>query len=169
MTYEYVCTACGHEWEAEQKISEPKLKRCPQCKRLKAKRLAWPDQSNQPRGVARSVRVMSASTDRAIDAMEQIVRTANALGNDHTCRLLVESVEGQPFRLRRKTAIFIAGLRDHSGICSGGHEQPYGWVSQCRNCGMVVKVPRDPGGDDPIQGRAVEFDCPATGSTMGAP
>jgi putative FmdB family regulatory protein len=39
MTYEYVCTACGHEWEAEQKISEPKLKRCPQCKRLKAKRL----------------------------------------------------------------------------------------------------------------------------------
>jgi putative FmdB family regulatory protein len=29
MTYEYVCTACGIEWEAEQSISEPPLKDCP--------------------------------------------------------------------------------------------------------------------------------------------
>ena len=39
MTYEYVCTACEHKWEAEQKITEPALKRCPKCKRRKAKRL----------------------------------------------------------------------------------------------------------------------------------
>jgi putative FmdB family regulatory protein len=38
MTYEYVCTACGHEWEAEQPISAEPLKKCPSCNRAKAKR-----------------------------------------------------------------------------------------------------------------------------------
>lgn len=38
MTYEYVCTACGHEWEAEQPISAEPLKKCPQCGKSKAKR-----------------------------------------------------------------------------------------------------------------------------------
>lgn len=38
MTYEYVCTACGHEWEAEQSISAQPLKRCPACSRSQAKR-----------------------------------------------------------------------------------------------------------------------------------
>jgi putative FmdB family regulatory protein len=32
MTYEYKCFECKHEWEAEQKISEPKLTTCPDCK-----------------------------------------------------------------------------------------------------------------------------------------
>jgi putative FmdB family regulatory protein len=39
MTYEYVCTECGHEWEAEQRISESALSDCPSCKRSTAKRL----------------------------------------------------------------------------------------------------------------------------------
>jgi putative FmdB family regulatory protein len=39
MTYEYICTACGHEWEAEQPITAKPFKRCPRCKRLKARRL----------------------------------------------------------------------------------------------------------------------------------
>ena len=39
MTYEYICTACGHEWEAEQPITAKPLKRCPKCRKLKAKRL----------------------------------------------------------------------------------------------------------------------------------
>jgi putative FmdB family regulatory protein len=39
MTYEYLCTACGHEWEAEQKITAAALRRCPKCKRNTAKRL----------------------------------------------------------------------------------------------------------------------------------
>ncbi len=39
MTYEYVCEACGHEWEAEQRISEDPLKRCPKCRKPRAKRL----------------------------------------------------------------------------------------------------------------------------------
>ncbi len=38
MTYEYVCMACGSEWEAEQSISEPPLKECPKCHASSAKR-----------------------------------------------------------------------------------------------------------------------------------
>jgi putative FmdB family regulatory protein len=38
MTYEYVCTACHHEWEAEQSISAPPLKTCPNCSAEAAKR-----------------------------------------------------------------------------------------------------------------------------------
>lgn len=38
MTYEYVCTACGNEWEASQSISEPALKECPECRQATAKR-----------------------------------------------------------------------------------------------------------------------------------
>ena len=38
MTYDYVCTACGHEWEAEQRISEAPLKTCPKCEAATAKR-----------------------------------------------------------------------------------------------------------------------------------
>jgi putative FmdB family regulatory protein len=38
MTYEYVCTACGHAWEAEQSISAAALKTCPSCGTDHAKR-----------------------------------------------------------------------------------------------------------------------------------
>ncbi|MFZ5891432.1 MAG: FmdB family zinc ribbon protein [Myxococcota bacterium] len=38
MTYEYLCTACGHAWEAEQSISEAPLKTCPSCRAEAAKR-----------------------------------------------------------------------------------------------------------------------------------
>jgi len=38
MTYEYLCTTCGHEWEAEQSISEAPLKTCPNCGNDTAKR-----------------------------------------------------------------------------------------------------------------------------------
>lgn len=38
MTYEYVCTACHHEWEAQQSISEKPLSTCPACKKKTAKR-----------------------------------------------------------------------------------------------------------------------------------
>jgi len=38
MTYEYVCTACQHEWEASQPISDPPLKACPECSQQTAKR-----------------------------------------------------------------------------------------------------------------------------------
>ncbi len=38
MTYEYVCTACGHAWEAEQSISAAALKTCPNCGTDHAKR-----------------------------------------------------------------------------------------------------------------------------------
>lgn len=38
-TYEYTCEACGNDWEAEQRISEPKLTDCPKCGKPQAKRL----------------------------------------------------------------------------------------------------------------------------------
>ena len=38
MTYEYLCTACGHAWEAEQSISEAPLTVCPSCAKATAKR-----------------------------------------------------------------------------------------------------------------------------------
>jgi len=38
MTYEYLCTACSHVWEAEQSISEAPLTACPRCEKQTAKR-----------------------------------------------------------------------------------------------------------------------------------
>jgi putative FmdB family regulatory protein len=38
MTYEYVCKACGHAWEAEQRIVEPPLRTCPCCSKETAQR-----------------------------------------------------------------------------------------------------------------------------------
>jgi putative FmdB family regulatory protein len=38
-TYEYGCEACGKKWEAEQRITEAPIKKCPKCGKLKAKRL----------------------------------------------------------------------------------------------------------------------------------
>jgi putative FmdB family regulatory protein len=37
--YEYACGKCGHELEAEQRITEPPLKTCPRCRARKLKRL----------------------------------------------------------------------------------------------------------------------------------
>lgn len=39
MTYEYVCEACGHQWEAEQSIKDAPLKKCSACGKPRAKRL----------------------------------------------------------------------------------------------------------------------------------
>ena len=38
MTYEYICTNCGHQWEAEQPISADPLESCPSCNQSTAKR-----------------------------------------------------------------------------------------------------------------------------------
>jgi putative FmdB family regulatory protein len=38
MTYEYICTACAHAWEAEQSISAAPLSDCPSCGAATAKR-----------------------------------------------------------------------------------------------------------------------------------
>lgn len=37
--YEYQCAACNHEFEREQRISEDPLKKCPNCGKLRVKRL----------------------------------------------------------------------------------------------------------------------------------
>lgn len=38
-TYEYVCEACKHAWEFEQRMVDDAIKKCPKCKKLKAKRM----------------------------------------------------------------------------------------------------------------------------------
>jgi putative FmdB family regulatory protein len=37
--YEYLCKACGHEFEREQRISDKPVKKCPSCGAQQAKRL----------------------------------------------------------------------------------------------------------------------------------
>jgi putative FmdB family regulatory protein len=37
--YEYICKACDHEFEREQRISDNPIKKCPVCGAMKAKRL----------------------------------------------------------------------------------------------------------------------------------
>ncbi len=37
-TYEYKCSSCGHEWEAEQRIVEDPLDTCPACYQKTARR-----------------------------------------------------------------------------------------------------------------------------------
>ncbi len=38
-TYDYQCTACDHEFEHFQSISSPVMRKCPECGKLKLKRL----------------------------------------------------------------------------------------------------------------------------------
>lgn len=38
-TYEYACTACGHQFEEFQSITAKPLTSCPKCKKKKVKRL----------------------------------------------------------------------------------------------------------------------------------
>jgi len=37
-TYEYVCEACGHDFERFQKISADPVRKCPECGRRKVRR-----------------------------------------------------------------------------------------------------------------------------------
>lgn len=37
-TYEYACTSCGNEWEAEQSIKDAPLTDCPRCANATARR-----------------------------------------------------------------------------------------------------------------------------------
>jgi putative FmdB family regulatory protein len=39
MTYEYQCRSCGHQWEAEQRITEAPQTQCPSCEKETAMRL----------------------------------------------------------------------------------------------------------------------------------
>lgn len=38
-TYDYKCDACGHEFELFQSISDPVKRKCPECSKLKLRRL----------------------------------------------------------------------------------------------------------------------------------
>lgn len=38
-TYDYLCDACGHEFELFQSITEPVKRKCPKCKKSKLRRL----------------------------------------------------------------------------------------------------------------------------------
>lgn len=39
MTYEYMCRACKHTWEADQKITDAPMTLCPACGKVAAMRL----------------------------------------------------------------------------------------------------------------------------------
>jgi putative FmdB family regulatory protein len=49
-TYEYECTDCGHTWEKEQKMNDPKTTTCPKCGKETAKRLISGGTSFQLKG-----------------------------------------------------------------------------------------------------------------------
>ena len=38
-TYDYKCEACGHKFEKFQSIRDPAIRKCPECGRLKVRRL----------------------------------------------------------------------------------------------------------------------------------
>ncbi len=38
-TYDYECSQCGHKWEEFQSITAKPLRKCPECGKLKAKRV----------------------------------------------------------------------------------------------------------------------------------
>ena len=38
-TYDYVCDACGHKFELFQSMNDPVQRKCPQCKKMKLRRL----------------------------------------------------------------------------------------------------------------------------------
>lgn len=38
-TYDYVCDACGHAFELFHSMKDDPIKKCPQCKKLKLRRL----------------------------------------------------------------------------------------------------------------------------------
>lgn len=38
-TYEYACDHCGHHFERVQRITEDPIKKCPECGKLKARRM----------------------------------------------------------------------------------------------------------------------------------
>lgn len=50
MTYEYCCLSCGHTWDIQQKITEDRIKICPQCAKESAQRLVSGGQGFQLRG-----------------------------------------------------------------------------------------------------------------------
>lgn len=41
-TYDYVCDACKHEWEEFQSMTATPTKKCPECKKSKARRRIGP-------------------------------------------------------------------------------------------------------------------------------
>ncbi len=38
-TYDYLCDSCGHKFELFQSIKDNPIRKCPQCKKLKLRRL----------------------------------------------------------------------------------------------------------------------------------
>jgi putative FmdB family regulatory protein len=49
-TYEYLCKACDHEFEKEQRITADAIKKCPSCKKMKVVRLISSGSSFQLKG-----------------------------------------------------------------------------------------------------------------------
>ena len=83
-TYEYGCKACGHQFEKDQRITDPPVKTCPMCKKRQVQRLssggsfilkgggwyadAYSGPSNAPGGTAPLPSTESASSASSSDS-----------------------------------------------------------------------------------------------------
>jgi hypothetical protein len=85
-------------------------------------------------------------------------RGVDAVVSEVRARLVEEPIE-----TRRKIGLFLGGLRMHFIGVKQLVEQPYGFVGACEHCGMLLKIPRAPGGDcgEGACGRALDFRCPS--------
>jgi len=92
--------------------------------------------------------------------LEKVVLEIQTRGIDSVVKGMCASSVNLTLRGRRKLALFIYGLRQHAAPVTL-KEQPYGFVGQCTECGLAVKIPARPEKNELcIQGRATEVTCP---------
>lgn len=92
-------------------------------------------------------------------SLEGVLNHAQENGAEETAAALCRGADGAPLPDRKQTAMFVTGFLGHRVL--EWPEQPYGYVVSCERCCMVVKVPREPGDLEGIQGRGVERTCPS--------
>jgi hypothetical protein len=91
------------------------------------------------------------------DALLQLGDIAKAKGPAYLAKTIVDGCQNDPLPNRRKAVLFLSGLLGHNA----GHEfMDLGsqLMLQCRNCQMTAQVGKTRG----VQGRLVEFECPAS-------
>ena len=93
------------------------------------------------------------------EALEDLLEVGKVKGIDYVARQMCKASAGNPLESRRRTALFVMGLRLHAFTPDDFQERHDGLFGQCRHCGMVVKVPSNESLG--VIGRATEFLCPS--------
>ena len=105
-------------------------------------------------------RTASGVQDAQSAFLTKVVEEIQTRGIDSVVKGMCASSVNLTLGGRRKLALFIYGLRQHAAPVTL-KEQPYGFVGQCTECGLAVKIPAAPAkGELCIQGRATEVTCP---------